>query len=201
MLYIKKEIRVIGIDDSPFKKFSRGRVLVIGTVFRGGALLDGVLSTKVAIDGTDATEKIAEMINKSKFKPQLQCIFLDGIAVGGFNIIDIKELSRKTKLPVIVIIRRKPDLQKIKKTLIRINKKDRIILLEKAGDVINIGQIYVQLAGISAEKAKEILKIVCTRSLIPEPIRMAHLIASGVVDGESIIFRRLTNQKILYTCP
>ena len=78
---LKKEIRVIGIDDSPFNKFKKGKVLVVGTVFRGGLFLDGVLSTKVNIDGNDSTKKITEMINKCKFKPQLQCIFLDGIAV------------------------------------------------------------------------------------------------------------------------
>jgi len=182
---LKKEIRVIGIDDAPFKKFAKGKVLVIGTVFRGGTLLDGILSTKVDVDGKDATEKIIGMINKSKFKPQLQCIFLDGIALGGFNIVNVKELNKKTKIPVVVIIRRKPDIAAIKNTLIKIKKKEKIRLLEKAGEVINIGKIYVQLTGISVEKTKEILEIVCTRSLIPEPVRIAHLIASGVVSGES----------------
>ncbi len=182
---LKKEIRVIGIDDAPFRKFKRGKVLVIGTVFRGGSLMDGVLSTKVNIDGNDSTKKIVEMVNKSKFKPQLQCIFLDGISLGGFNVIDIHEVNKKTRIPVVVIIRKKPNIEKIKTTLTKLNKKNKIRLLEKAGEVIKIGDIYVQLAGLTLEKAKEILKIVCTRSLIPEPIRIAHLIASGVVDGES----------------
>jgi|TARA_Y100000310_G_scaffold238535_1_gene241931 hypothetical protein len=182
---LKKEIRVIGIDDAPFNKFGKGNVLVVGTVFRGGSWLDGVLSTKVSIDGNNSTKKITEMINKCKFKPQLQCIFLDGIAVGGFNIIDVKELSKKTKLPVIVIIRRKPDIENIKKILVRLNKKNRIKLIEKAGSVVSVGKIYIQLTGLSIEKAREILKIACTRSLIPEPIRIAHLIASGITYGES----------------
>lgn len=182
---LKKEMRVIGIDDAPFDKFKKGKVLVVGAVFRGGSFLDGILSTKVNIDGNDSTEKIIGMINKSKFKLQLQCIFLDGIAVGGFNVIDVKELSKKTKLPVIVIIRRKPNIENIKKTLIRIGKKNKIKLIEKAGSVVPIGEIYVQLTGIGIEKAKEILKITCTRSLIPEAVRIAHLIASGITFGES----------------
>ncbi|MBI2523430.1 DUF99 family protein [Candidatus Woesearchaeota archaeon] len=182
---LKDEIRVIGIDDSPFKKFKRGQVLVVGTIFRGGKYFDGILSTKVSIDGNNATKKISEMINNCKFKPQLQCIFLNGIAVGGFNVIDVKELNKKTKLPVVVIIRKKPNIEKIKETLIKINKKNKIKLIEKAGSVIPVGEIYMQLTGISIEKAKEILKIVCTRSLIPEPIRIAHLIASGITDGQS----------------
>src|SRR3989338_1046678 len=123
---LKDEIRVIGIDDSPFKKFKRGQVLVVGTIFRGGKYFDGVLSTKVSIDGSNSTKKISDMVNKCKFKPQLRCILLNGISVGGFNIIDIKELSRKTKLPVIVVIRKKPNIGKIKETLIKINKKNKI---------------------------------------------------------------------------
>jgi len=182
---LKKEIRVIGIDDSPFNKFGKGNVLVVGVIFRGGSLLDGVLSTKVKVDGSNSTKKLVEVINKSKFKPQLQCIFLDGIALGGFNIVNIEELNKKTKLPVIVVIRRKPDIGTIKKTLTKINKKNKIKLIEKAGEVIKINNIYVQLKGISKDKAKEILDLVCTRSHIPEPVRVAHLIASGVVKGES----------------
>ena len=181
----KKEIRVIGIDDSPFNKFKDKKILVVGVVMRGGSWIDGILSTKVDVDGNDSTKNLIEMINKCKFKPQLQCIFLDGIAVGGFNIVDVKELSKKTSLPVVVVIRRMPDIKNIKKTLIKIKKQQKIKLIQKAGNVVQIGDIFVQLTGIDSEQAKKILKIVCTRSLIPEPLRLAHLIASGIVLGES----------------
>ena len=182
---MKKEIRVIGIDDSPFNKFKDKKILVVGVVMRGGLFVDGILSTKVSVDGNDSTKEIIEMVNKCKFKPQLQCIFLDGIAVGGFNVIDVQELSKKTKLPVVVVIRRKPNIKNIKKTLIKINKKNKIKLIEKAGNIIQVDDIFVQLTGIDLEEARKILKVVCTRSLIPEPLRLAHLIAQGVVFGES----------------
>jgi endonuclease V-like protein UPF0215 family len=182
---VKKEIRVIGIDDSPFKKFSDSKSLVVGVVMRGGSWVDGILSAKVNVDGDDSTDNIVQMINKSKFKPQLQCIFLDGIAVAGFNVVDVKELSKKTKLPVIVVIRRMPDINNIKKTLIKIKKKNKIKLIEKAGKITRIGNIFVQLAGIDLEHAGKILKVVCTRSFVPEPIRLAHMIASGIALGES----------------
>lgn len=182
---VKKEIRIIGIDDSPFNKFIDSKILVVGIVMRGGSWIDGVLSTSVTVDGDDSTRNIIEMINKSKFKPQLQCIFLDGIAVAGFNIIDVQELNEQTKIPVVTIIRRRPDISKIKSTLVKISKKDKIKLIEKAGNVLHVGNIFVQLTGIEFEKARKILEIATTRSLIPEPIRLAHLIASGVVLGES----------------
>lgn len=181
----KREIRILGIDDSPFKKFKKGNILVIGTIFRGGTLLDGILTTKVSIDGKNSTKKLVNMVNKSKFKPQLRCILLNGIALAGFNVIDIHQLNKKTKIPVIVVIRRYPNFKKIEETLKKINKQKKYKLIQKAGPVEKIGKIYIQRKGIALKKAKEILKLTCTRSLIPEPIRVAHLIAGGVITGES----------------
>lgn len=182
---VKKEMRVIGIDDSPFNKFIDKKVLIVGVIMRGGLFVDGILSTKVEVDGADATNQLIKMINKCKFKPQLQCIFLNGIAVAGFNVIDVQKLNEKTKLPVVVVIRINPNIEKIKETLIKIKQKNKIKLIGKAGKVFQIDNIFVQLTGIELEKAKKILKIVCTRSLIPEPLRLAHIIAAGIVMGES----------------
>ncbi len=182
---VKKEVRILGIDDAPFDKFKRGKVLVIGAIFRGGQFLDGVLSTKVTVDGSDSTRKIIEMVNKTRHKPQLQIIIIDGIALGGFNIIDVKKIYKETKLPVIVVIRRMPDIENIKRILKKIGKANKIKFLEQAGLPVKIGKIYCQLTGITKEKAEQVLKIACTRSYLPEPIRVAHIIASGVVKGES----------------
>ena len=182
---LKKEIRVIGIDDSPFDKFKDKDVLIVGVVMRGGLFVDGILSAKVKVDSNDATGRIIKMINKCRFKPQLQCIFLNGIAVAGFNVIDVKKLNQKTKIPVVVVIRNNPNIEKIKNTLIKIKQNNKIKLIEKAGNVIQIDNIFVQLTGINLEKAKEILEVVCTRSLSPEPLRLAHIIAAGIITGES----------------
>jgi endonuclease V-like protein UPF0215 family len=182
---MKKEVRILGIDDGPFDKSKKGKVLVVGTIFRGGSFLDGIISTKVTIDGTDATKKLIKLINGTKHKPQLQYIILDGIALGGFNVVDIEELHKKTSLPVIVVIRRMPDLQKITETLIKIGQEQKISLLKKAGQVYPLRNIFIQLKGLNIKEAEEVLKISCTRSLLPEPIRVAHIIASGIVTGES----------------
>lgn len=182
---MKPEIRLLGIDDSPFDKFHDRDALVIGTIFRGGSFLDGVLSTRVTVDGDDATEKLSGMITASKFHPQLQAILLDGIAVAGFNVVDIQELRQQTGIPVIVVMRDHPDLELIESALKKLNHEDKLSLLMKAGSIHKVDNIYIQLSGISLAEAEEILAISCTHSLIPEPIRAAHLIASGVVEGQS----------------
>ncbi len=182
---IKKEARILGIDDSPFDKFRDKKVLIIGTFFRGGSSLDGVMTTTAAVDGSDATTKIVSMVKKSKFYTQLRAIMLNGIAVGGFNVIDIRKLNAATKIPVIVVMRVYPEVGKIRSTLARLGMNSKIRLIEKAGEIRKVGNIHIQLAGCSLEKAKELLKISCTRSHIPEPIRAAHLIAAGIKLGES----------------
>lgn len=187
---IKSEIRVLGFDDSAFDKNSESLVPVIGVVFRGGKFLDGVLKTEVKVDGLDATEKIVKLINSSRHKQQLKVIMFDGITLAGFNLVDIKEINEKTFLPVIVINRKVPNLEKVKSALKNFNdfeKRWEIVL--KAGKIkecrIKNKKIYYQAVGLNDEEAKEIINITSTRSLIPEPLRVAHLIATAIVRGES----------------
>ena len=187
---VKKEIRIIGIDDSPFKPKQEGHIMIIGTIHRGGRELEGVLSTSIGVDGDDSTEKIAEMINNSRHKDQLQVIMTDGIAVGGFNVIDIKKLADLTELPVIVVVRNNPNIDKVKAAIKNVNNhKNKLKLIKSAGKIRSIkvsdGEIYFQCAGIQVPKARQIIKISVTKGHMPEPIRTAHLIASGIVSGES----------------
>ncbi len=188
---IKPEIRILGFDDGAFVSKSNSSVPVIGVIFRGGKFLDGALKTEIKVDGMDATQKLVKLINSTRHKQQLKVIMFDGITLGGFNIVDIKELHEKTGLPVIVINRKRPNLKKVKKALKNFkdfNKRWKIIL--KAGKIkecmIKSGKkVYYQSIGLSDEETKEIIRLSTTRSFIPEPLRVAHIIATAVVRGES----------------
>ncbi len=89
---IKKEIRILGIDDGRFEFRNRSSKLVevIGVVYRGEYWLDGVMRTEVEIDGMDATEKITTMIANSPHYNQLRVVDLNGITLAGFSVADIK---------------------------------------------------------------------------------------------------------------
>jgi endonuclease V-like protein UPF0215 family len=185
---IKPEIRVLGVDDGPFIPHTKGQVPVIGVVFRGGYWLDGVLHTKIAVDGFDATEKIVAMITSSPHYKQLRVIMLNGVTFAGFNIVDVKALNAATKLPVITVTREKPDFAKIHKALKNLSKsQERWNTILNAGEPFEVPtrrgkkKIYMQVAGISRDDAQKILRLTSTRSNIPEALRVAHLIASGIV--------------------
>jgi endonuclease V-like protein UPF0215 family len=185
---IKPEIRVIGVDDGPFIPHTKGQVPVIGVVFRGGYWLDGVMHTKIAVDGFDATHKISSMITSSPHYKQLRVIMLNGVTFAGFNIVNIKTLNATTKLPVITVTREKPNLEKIHKALKNLPKSQErwniILSTEEISEVPTRSgkkKIYMQVAGISRDDAQKILRLTSTRSNIPEALRVAHLIASGIV--------------------
>ncbi|CAD6491300.1 MAG: hypothetical protein EMLJLAPB_00114 [Candidatus Argoarchaeum ethanivorans] len=186
---IKPEIRLLGIDDS---KLVKKDVLIIGTVFRGSHWMDGVMRTTITKDGMDGTEKLIDMIINSRHYKQVRAIILDGITYAGFNILNIKKLYTGTNIPVIVIMRKKPDFKKIKKALSNLSCiEERWKLLQSAGEVIEVftrdpgKPIYIQCAGLQKKDAIKIVKMSSTRSNIPEPLRAAHLIATGVICGES----------------
>jgi endonuclease V-like protein UPF0215 family len=181
---IKPEIRVLGIDDGKHVFRSKTRVPIVGIVFRGGLWLDGVMSTTVLVDGFDATEAVSQMITSSPHYRQLRVIMLSGVTYAGFNIIDIVALNETTKLPVIAITREKPNLDKIRSALGNLERsEERFNTLLRAGEIvnvkINVNKIFMQTAGILCEDAQKIVALTSTRSSIPEPLRVAHLIASG----------------------
>ncbi|MEM3000346.1 MAG: DUF99 family protein [Candidatus Bathyarchaeia archaeon] len=184
---VKPEIRVLGIDDGPFVPHTKGQVSVIGVVFRGGYWLDGVMHTKIEIDGLDATEKITTMITVSPHYKQLRVVMLNGITFAGFNIVDVKALNAATKLPVITVTREKPDFADIRKALQNLScNEERWAAILNAGEPVAVStrsakaKIYMQAVGISQEDAQKIVRLTSTRSNIPEPLRVAHLIASGI---------------------
>ncbi len=191
---VKPEIRILGWDDGPFEPKKGGKTVLVGVVFRGGSFMDGLIKREISVDGTDAEQTIIEAVKKTKFK-DLRVIMLDGITFAGFNTVNIRKVFEETGLPVIAVQRRKPNFPEFLKALERLpHAEERKKAMEDAGEVfwadIKIsgreGRIPFQVAGLKPETAREIIKTSSTRALVPEPLRVAHLIATGLVKGESV---------------
>ncbi len=188
-MHIKPEIRIIGIDDS---SLHTDRVMIVGAVFRGGEWLDGVLRSHIIKDGTDATDTIIKMVTKSKHFGQVRVLMLDGITYAGFNVVDITAVFEKSGIPVIVVMRDYPDFDRIRAALEHLpDPGPRWDVIKRAGEIHKVttreggNPVYLQYCGIELEDAREIVRMSSTHSNIPEPLRAAHLIATGIVCGES----------------
>jgi hypothetical protein len=181
-----KLAHAIGVDDAYFEHRHRGDVTLVGAVF-AGARFDGIVTGRVRRDGANATTAIAQMIAGSKFARHVQLVMLQGIAFAGFNVVDIHALSEFLARPVLVVARRGPDMRAIREALLsRVPggaRKWRLI--EKAGAMEPLAGVWVQRAGLSTTEAETALERFATVSRVPEPLRAAHLIASGLGLGES----------------
>lgn len=186
----------MGIDDGSFESHNQKKTCLVGVVMRGGEWVDGIIVDDIEIDGMDSTRTIIDMIEQSRHKEQLRVVLTSGITFGGFNVLDIQGMFEETGLPVIVVSREKPDMDSVREALQNLPEwEKKWEILNSAGEITNVevedpsGQkrtIYIQVKGIKKKDAKEIVSMATTRSSIPEPIRLAHLIATGISRGESV---------------
>lgn len=186
---MKPQARIMGIDDAPFS-FEDAETEVVGAVVRAPNYLEGVMMTRVAVDGRDATAKLAKMIGRSRYLEGLHLILIDGAALGGFNIVDIQALHEKTGVPAVTVTKKKPDLAAMEKAL-RARFEDaeeRLAVLRRQSlETVSTShkRLYVSRAGISLPDASDAIALCTVQGALPEPIRIAHLIATALKRGES----------------
>lgn len=186
---MKPHVRILGIDDSPFS-FDDQHALVVGALVRMPDYLESVMKTEVAVDGTDATNKLAQLYSKSRYKDQIKAIMLDGIALAGFNVIDIENLCSMTGTPVVTVTRDKPDFEKMRDALMKYfddwRERYEVITRLKLRKVETEHKpVYVCSCGGQDEELDKLVTMARVKGAIPEPIRIAHLIAAAMVRGES----------------
>ncbi len=177
-----KTLKAIGFDDGCFSKKDE-KVLIVGVVTNSKGMVEGVLSSAITRDGNDATRVIAKLVNSSKHYSKLKVVFLQGTTFAGFNIVDLRKLHEKTGKPVISVLRKKPKYEKVMKALARFPSKKK--KFEQQEEFNKFEGVYFKAIGINNTEAISLIKSFRISSVIPEPIRLAHLIASGITRGES----------------
>jgi uncharacterized protein len=100
---------------------------------------------------------------------------LQGIALGGFNVVDIHGFYRSLNIPVLVVARRAPRMEMI--------GKRKWTLIEKAGPMEPVDGVFVQRAGLSLDLAGQVIRRFSVYGSIPEPLRVAHLEALPARSG------------------
>ena len=183
---VKSKTPIIGIDDGGFDRFAKKRISVpiFGVIMKGASYVDGIIQSELIKDDNSATSCLSEMICSSSHKSQLQAIFLQGITIAGFGIIDIQQLWQDTEIPVVVILRKFPNYEKIHSALIKAfeDNKIRWKQIQKAGTphkIQNNPKIFLQIAGISLIDAKLLTKKCTAVGTIPEALRIAHFIGAS----------------------
>lgn len=185
LLYYQRTIRAIGFDDAPFDRHSGQPVAVAGVVC-AGTRFEGMVWGQIQADGWDATDTISRLLVGKKFLPQIHIVLLDGISMGGFNVIDLPCLTERLQRPCVAVMRRFPKLSAVEFAVRRLPEPEkRLELIRRAGDIHAYPPFYFQVCGASPELTAAVLNRLTDRGHVPEALRIAHLITSAVVKGES----------------
>ncbi len=184
----KPHPRVFAFDDAPFR-FGQAETALVGAVVSLPGYLEGLVKGSVTVDGDEATETLARLVSTSRFRPASQAILLGGISLGGFNVVDLAALNRRTGLPVVTVTRRPPDFAAMSRALER-HAGNRAEERERRWKEFPLfpfrsgpKPLWVACAGLDREEAGALLRKSLVRGSYPEPLRLAHRIAALLADG------------------
>jgi hypothetical protein len=173
----------VGVEDGSFLKGITRKALLAAVLLRGVKVED-VKIAEITVDGLDATKKLVEILSGSEFA----VILLAGVSFAGFNLIDPLVIHEKFEKPVVIISRTKPNNRAVKQALQQHFEDWRIRwnVFEKLGPVHKINvlagepPVYVETVGVGIKWARDLIRALAVLSRVPEPIRVARLIARGL---------------------
>ncbi len=177
---------VLGIDDAPFEKGQRQSVPIVAVMMEGCDLVEGVAIDSFPVDGCGATDHLVSWITGLRFHASLHGVVLGGITMAGLAVIDVSALARGLGAPVLVVTRRDPTNAPLIRALETAGLGDRIPLVERSPRATRLQDgLYLASAGTDPDGAAKLARATLGKAHLPEPLRIAHLIARALVTGES----------------
>jgi len=177
---------VLGIDEGPFVKGQREPVPLIAALCEGADLLEGVARNAFPVDGDGATEFLAGWLRGLRMRASLQAVALGGITLAGLALVDVRALAEALALPVLVVTRRPPDNARLREALDAAGLSERFAIAERSPAAFDTGDgVWLAHAGVTREDALALLRASRGKAKLPEALRIAHLVATALVRGES----------------
>jgi hypothetical protein len=159
---------------------------VVGVMMEGGDLVESVAVTAFPVDGDGATDFLGEWIAGLRLRPALQAIVLGGITIAGLGIVDIEALAARVRTPVVVVNRRDPTRNRLADAFVAAGLTERLEILRRTPPAFQLERgLWLSHAGSDAETAGALVRATLRKAQLPEPLRIAHLVARALETGES----------------
>ncbi len=177
---------VLGVDDGPFVKGQREPVPIVGVMMEGATQVEAIAITEFPVDGAQATAFLGDWISSLRLRPTLQGVVLGGITIAGLGVVDLSSLASALGVPVLAVTRRSTEDHRLREALTTAQLADRIALVDRTPPAFEAEPgLFVSHAGGARDTAERLVRATRRKSKLPEPLRLAHLIAAAVVRGES----------------
>jgi len=184
----KPGIRALGVAES-FRQGQKRSVLA-GIVMRSDFVIDGVALGRTSVGGDDATSSIARLFTKFG-RNDVNIVLVSGAILSLYNVIDVDLLSKKTKLPVICLTYK--ETAGIEESIRRHfpgGAEKKLEAYAKLGRRVGVRlrtghRVYVRTAGMEPDTSKPVLDMFTLQGSVPEPIRVAKLLARALLAARS----------------
>ena len=183
--YFKKGIRALGVAEC-FKKGASRRSILAGVVVRADMLVDGFSFATATVGGLDATEAVVRLYERLRRK-DVNLLMLNGCVISWYNVIDLHEVADRTGKPLIcVTYEPSPGLEKYFAEYFPRDWRERLAIYERNGPRKRVRlktghEIFIRAVGLEEEEALRVLDRFVLHGAIPEPLRLARLLARAAL--------------------
>ena len=149
---------------------------------RRDLVIDGLGIGKTSVGGDDATASILSLCRSFK-RNDVNVLMVSGAILSLYNIVDVDELARKSKLPTICLTYK--ETSGIEASIRRhfpSGYEEKLIAYRKLGKrnkvKLSSGHaVFVRSAGMERNDVRSVLDMFTLQGSVPEPIRVARLLA------------------------
>jgi len=176
--------RVLELTTRRSSAMSRRASPSSGSLYRGNQFLEGLVATKVRQGRLGFHQEAPGADPGGRFGNQIEAVLFKA-SPWGVQRRGREDLAEKLKKPVIVVMRKRPDLEAMRKAVGNLpSPKKRWDLIQHAGEIIALDRLFCQLHGLTPRRPEASPGQHLPRNP-SEALRVAHIIASGLARGES----------------
>ena len=184
----KKGLRGLAIAES-FRETDLKSKLA-GVVMRRDFVIDGFVFGSATVEGDDATDVIISMYEKLD-RDDISFILVSGLIISMYNIVDMKKLWKNIKVPIIGVTYVESDgMEDAIRHHFPNSYESKIKQYQNLGTRTKISlhtkhDIYLRVEGCDIKEAKKLLDAFTLQGAIPEPLRVAQILAKAELDLKS----------------
>lgn len=186
-------VSLVAVDDGYFPPVKRGKTTLAAVLWERD-MARRVALDLVTVDGTDATEASVRLLERLGSCASGTLVLFDGVAYAGFNFVEPLSVKSACGCEFLVYFAGPLDLEKIGDALVRHfpDWELRLEVFERA--ILGTRRVYSRrgpalvYTSLSPSDAAAVLSETQLYSPVPEPLRVAHMIASEA----SRLLRRLS---------
>lgn len=179
---MKGGARALGVADSYAPEADT--TTVAGAIVRADRVFDGIAFGRMTVGGTDSTDCIVELFQQLE-RPDVQYVFIAGIAPAWYNIIDLKAVAAAVDRPVIsVSFEESEGLEPaLCEAFTGSALTERRTLYDRQPVrrelSVNGERLFVRSVGLTDTESARIVEAFTPEGGRPEPVRVAHTAANA----------------------